>query len=137
MENKIAQFIFDRTGVPNFKKYLDLSSFRHKLIGGNIANASTPGFEARQIEFHDEFNRLTKDGSRLAGSVTHPAHIPTGSHEARPPDPEEIGVADDEMNSVDIDKEISNLAQNELMFTIGARLLQMKFDGIKKAITSE
>ena len=90
MENKIAQFIFDRTGVPNFKKYLDLSSFRHKLIGGNVANSSTPGYKAQQIEFHEEFNRLTKNDSRLAGSVTHPAHIPTGSHEKRPPDPEEL-----------------------------------------------
>jgi len=137
MENKIAQFIFDRTGVPNFKKFLDLSSFRHKLIGGNVANSSTPGYKAQQIEFHEEFNRLTKNGSKLAGSITHPAHIPTGSHEMRPPDPEEVKVGDDELNSVDIDKEISNLAQNELMFTIGARLLQMKFDGIKKAISSE
>ncbi len=137
MENKIAQFIFDRTGVPNFEKFLDLSSFRHKLIGGNVANSSTPGYKAQQIEFHEEFNRLTKDGSRLAGSITHPGHIPTGSHEMRPPDPKEVKVGDGELNSVDIDKEISSLAQNELMFTIGARLLQMKFDGIKKAITSE
>ena len=137
MENKIAQFIFDRTGVPNFKKFLDLSSFRHKLIGGNVANSSTPGYKAQQIEFHEEFNRLTKDGSKLAGSITHPAHIPTGSHEMRPPDPEELKVGDDELNSVDIDKEILTLAQNELMFTIGARLLQMKFDGIKKAISSQ
>lgn len=137
MENKIAQIIFNRTGVPNFRKFLDLSSFRHKLIGGNVANSSTPGYKAQQIDFHKEFNRLTQSGSRLAGSITQPNHIPTGSHESRPPDPEEIKVKDGELNSVDIDREISSLAQNELMFTIGARLLQMKFEGIKKAISSK
>ena len=137
MENKIAQFIFNKTGVPNFKKFLDVSSFRQKLIGGNVANASTPGYKSKDIDFHEEFNRLTKDGSRLAGTVTHQAHIPTGHHEARPPEADELNVKEGDLNSVDIDKEISNLAQNELMFTIGATLLQRKFDSIRKAIESE
>ncbi len=137
MENKIAQFVFNRVGIPNFKKYLDLSSFRHKLIGGNIANSSTPGFKSRDIDFHQEFNRLTKASNRLAGTVTHQAHIPTGNHEARAPEPDEIRVKDDELNSVDIDNEISNLAQNELLFTVGATLLQRKFEGIRKAIQSK
>lgn len=137
MENKIAQFLFNRTGIPNFKKYLDLSSFRHKLIAGNVANSATPGYRSREIDFHGEFNRLTKADGRLAGTTTHPAHIPAGSHEKRPPDPEEVKVKEGEMNSVNVDQEISNLAQNELMFTVGATLLQRKFDSIKKVIESE
>ena len=48
----------------------------------------------------------------------------------------ETAVVKGELNSVDIDVEISDMAQNELLFTIGARLLQSKFDGIRKAITS-
>ena len=136
MENKVAQFLFNRSGIPNFKKYLDLSSFRHKLIGGNIANVSTPGFKSQDIDFHSEFNRITKNSSRLEGTLTHEAHIPTGSHEARAPEPDEAKMQEGEMNSVDIDKEVSNLAQNELLFTVGATLLQRRFEGIRKAIQS-
>ena len=136
MENKIAQFLFNRSGIPNFKKYLDLSSFRHKLIGGNIANVSTPGYKSQDIDFHSEFNRMTKNSNRLEGKVTHPSHIPTGSHEAHAPEPDEMRVEEDEMNSVDIDTEVSNLAQNELLFTVGATLLQRRFEGIRKAIQS-
>lgn len=137
MENKIAQFLFNRSGIPNFKKYLDLSSFRHKLIGGNIANVSTPGFKSQDINFHQEFNRITKNSNRLEGTVTHRTHLPTGNSEARAPRPAEETVAEDELNSVDIDKEVSNLAQNELLFTVGATLLQRRFEGIRKAIQSK
>ncbi|MEW6413038.1 MAG: flagellar basal body rod protein FlgB [Candidatus Zixiibacteriota bacterium] len=137
MENKIAQFLFSRTGVPNLEKYLDLSSFRHKLIGGNVANTSTPGYRSKDISFHDEYNRMTKAGNRVSGALTHEAHIPTGNHDAKAPDPDEVRVKDGDLNSVDIDKEMSTLAQNELMFTVGAALLQRKFEGIRKAITSE
>lgn len=137
MENKIAHFLFNRAGVGNFKKFLDVASFRHKLIGGNVANVSTPGYEAKDIKFHEEFEKLTGNSSRLAGTVTHSAHIPTGSHEAKAPKVGETGVKDGDMNSVDIDKEISNLAQNELMFTIGATLLQRRFEGIRKVIQSK
>ncbi len=137
MENKIAQFLFNQSGIPNFKKFLDLSSFRHKLIGGNVANSSTPGYKSQDINFHEEFNRMTKNGNRLAGAVTHQGHIPTGSHEARAPKPDAVKVKEGDLNSVDIDKEISNLAQNELIFTVGATLLQRRFEGIKKVISSK
>ena len=137
MENKIAQFLFQRTGVVNFKKFLNVASFRHKLISGNVANSSTPGYESRDIDFHDEFNRITKDTNRLAGSVTHHAHIPTGQYEARAPEATATDVEKGDLNSVDIDKEIAHLAQNELRFTVAATLLQRKFEGIRKAIQSK
>jgi len=38
---------------------------------------------------------------------------------------------------VDIDREVSTLAKNELMFSVGARLLQRKLDGLKHVITSK
>ncbi|UCD63433.1 MAG: flagellar basal body rod protein FlgB [Candidatus Zixiibacteriota bacterium] len=136
MENKIAEFLFNRTGVGNFRKFLNVASFRQKLIAGNVANSSTPVYKSRDIDFHREFNRITKNDSRLSGVTTHPAHIPTGNHESKPPEPEEAEVIDGDLNSVDIDQEISNLAQNELLFTVGATLLQRKFEGIRKAIQS-
>ena len=60
-----------------------------------------------------------------------------GQHRNRSPKVEEVKVHESDLNSVDIDKEISTLAQNELTFNIGARLIKMKFDGIRKAITSK
>jgi flagellar basal-body rod protein FlgB len=137
MPNKLTQFMFDRIGVPNFSKYLDLASFRHKLVSGNIANASTPGYQSRNIDFQDEFKKMTGQSNHVAGSVTHPHHIPLGSHKDAPPKVNKDKVAGDDINSVDIDREVATMAQNELLFTTSARLLQKKFAGLKNAITSK
>ena len=136
MVNKTAYFMFNKVGIPKYEKYLDLASFRHKLVGGNIANVSTPGYRSRDIDFQSEFARLTKETDNLAGVTTNKAHLPLGFHPERPPEPDEVKVVSGEMNSVDIDKEISNLAKNELVFSVAARLLKQKFDGLRKAITS-
>lgn len=133
----LSKIIFDKIGVPNFRKYLSLGSFRHKLISGNMANISTPGYKAEDIEFQDEFARMTKQTNHLAGAVTNPNHIPLGQHELKAPHIDKAKVVDGDVNSVDIDREAANLAQNELLYTISAQLLQKKFQGLKTAITSK
>lgn len=136
MSNKIADFMFSSTGVEKMGKYLDVASFRQKLIAGNISNVATPGYSSQDIDFQSEFKRAAGNGSGLVGFVTHHNHIPLGDHVAADPEIMEMRVSDGELNSVDPDKEVSNLAQNELLFTIGAKLLKRKFDGLRKAITN-
>lgn len=137
MESKLTNFLFERVGVPAYQKYLDLAALRHKLIGGNVANVSTPGYKSRDIDFQSEYERVTKQGNHLAGTTTQQGHIPLGSHEARAPRPSESRLNDGDLNSVDIDKEISNLAQNELRYTVGATMLQRKFENLRKVIQSK
>ncbi|MFQ6009241.1 MAG: flagellar basal body rod protein FlgB [Candidatus Zixiibacteriota bacterium] len=137
MPNKLTQFMFDRIGVPMFSRYLDLASFRHKLVSGNIANAATSGYQSRYIDFQAEFKKMTGKSNHVAGTVTHPHHIPLGGHKDAPPKVNKTKVAGDDINSVDIDREVAKMAQNELLFTIGARLLQRKFAGLKNVITSK
>ena len=136
MSNKLTEFVFQRIGVPNFGKFLDLAAFRHKLVSGNIANASTPGYRRQDIDFKAEFEKMTGQSRRLVGSVTHHNHLPTGQHQLKPPRVHRTRVAEGEMNSVDIDREVSTLSRNELLFSAGALLLQRKLDGLRKAITS-
>ena len=137
MENKITEFIFNKVGIPKSQKYLDLASLKHKLVAGNVANVATPGYKAESFDFHSEFKKVSGAGSSLRGVTTNPNHIATGQHEAKPPKIHAERVQSGEMNSVDIDKEISNLAQNELLYEVGATLLQRKFEGLRKAIQSK
>ena len=39
----------------NIEKYLDLLSARQKLAASNIANADTPGYQTKDIDFQQEF----------------------------------------------------------------------------------
>lgn len=137
MVNKITNFLFDKTGVPKLQKFLDLSSLRHKLISGNIANTSTSGYKSRDINFQDEFNKATGERNNFSGSVTHSSHIPLGNHASRGPRINATKVESGDFNSIDIDKEVSKMAQNELLFSIGAKMLKDRFDGLRKVITSK
>lgn len=137
MDNKLTQLVFNKLEVPRFEKFLNLSSLRHKLIASNVANVSTPGYGAKDIDFDKEFARATGDSSRLEGAVTHERHIPVGEHKSRAPRVHSTKVEGDDLNAVDIDHEISQLAQNELMYTVAARLIKGKFEGLRSAITSK
>ncbi|MBD3403588.1 flagellar basal body rod protein FlgB [candidate division GN15 bacterium] len=137
MENKLTQMIFNKVGIPSYRAYLDLTSLRHKLISSNVANVSTPGYRSRHIDFDKEFEKASGNPTQLVGYTTDSRHLPLGQHKERPPEVGETRVKAGEMNSVDIDREVSQMAQNELMFTAAARLLQKKFDGLRKVITSK
>jgi len=137
MENKLTNYMFEGIGVSKYEKFLDLSSLRHKLISGNVANVSTPGYRASDIDFKKEFARATAQTNHISGTTTNNNHIALGQHQNRAPKVNQVKIEKDDMNSVDIDEEISNMAQNELIYSIGARLLQKKFDGLRKVITSK
>ena len=136
MESKLSNFLFKATGVDRCQKFLDLASLRHKLISGNVANVSTPGYKSQDIDFKSELAKSSKQTGNLSGSITHQGHIPLGQHPDRLPKINGAKVTHGDLNSVDIDHEVPKMAQNELEFTIGAKLLKMKFEGIRKAIVS-
>lgn len=82
----------------------DWAATRQAVIAGNIANADTPGFRARDIEdfsFKDEVNRL-----QLA--VTRPDHMALSDVELRASDVDETGTWDvaHSANTVSIDEQL-------------------------------
>jgi len=137
MTNKIANFLFVKTGIEKTGKYLDVSALQQKLVAGNLANVSTPGYRAKDIDFQAEFDRVSGQSDHLVGYTTHPNHIPLGGNPASDPEISEAVLVEGEMNAVDPEHEISNLAQNELIYSIGARLLHKKVTGLRNVITSK
>jgi flagellar basal-body rod protein FlgB len=120
------------------QSFLDMASTRQKLIAGNVANVSTPGYRSRDIDFHGELKKVTGDKKHLGGKVTHPGHLPIGHSKDKGPEILVNRSKDSNgINNVNIDKEVANLAQNQIYYSIGAKLLANKFQGIKNAIRSE
>lgn len=137
MDNKLTNFLFQSSGVPRYGRYLDLSSLRHKLVSSNVANVSTPGYKAEDINFEEELAKSSGQTQRLAGVLTHANHIPLGQHPDKLPTVERAKIGANDLNSVDIDREVPKMAQNELEYTVAAKLLQKKFEGLHKVITSK
>ena len=97
------------------EQYMDLLSARQKLVASNIANADTPGFKTKDIDFQTEF--LNASG----GMAPH-------TMEARG-----LAVRNDG-NNVSIDREARLLAENDLRFNIATNLLRGQIRTVREAI---
>ena len=57
------------TGLEFYRRVLDLRGYRQQILTADIANASTPGFKAVDLDFQEAMSALTADPSALATSV--------------------------------------------------------------------
>lgn len=100
------------------KKGLDASSMRQKTISSNIANVNTPGYKADKVRFEGELRKaLGKNG--VAMEKTHDDHL--GGSTAFSIAPEivnnESASMNENGNNVDIDREMVDLAANEIYYS--------------------
>jgi flagellar basal-body rod protein FlgB len=99
----------------NLERYMDLLSARQKIVASNIANADTPGFRTKDLDFQSEF------ASALSGSQ------PQASEVAGLP-------VKNDGNNVSLDREARLLAENALRFNLASSLIKEQFRMVKDAI---
>lgn len=94
---------------------MDLLSARQQLVASNIANANTPGYKTKDIDFQHEYQTLV-DGS---APVVHEV--------------EGLQVKNDG-NNVSMDRESRLLAENAIRFTLASNLLRSQIRAVRSAI---
>ena len=112
---------------------LSQRSRRHAAIAANVANADTPGYRAVDVSFG---SRLEK--ARLDLRTTHPGHRNGGTGNGSSGRDQVVfsgGLARRDGNDVDIDREMSKLARNQIEYQFLARRLSSKFGKLREAIT--
>ena len=131
------QGIFSGT-VSILEKVLDLRSKKHNVIISNIANIDTPNYKAFDLIVEEEIAKTAGAGNKLQLKRTQPNHILTVPFV---PDNSSYKLAEKseftqkgDGNTVDIDKEMANLAENSLMYRASAHIISRKFQGLKNAI---
>jgi flagellar basal-body rod protein FlgB len=98
------------------ERYMDLLSVRQKLVASNIANADTPGYHTKDIDFQFEFM------SQINGD-TNPNVVETPN----------LPVKNDG-NNVSMDREARLLAENAIRFNLAATLLKSQTKMVRDAI---
>jgi flagellar basal-body rod protein FlgB len=99
------------------------ASLRNRVIANNIANVDAPHFKRSDVVFEELLNSaLGRQGaSKLAGITTNAKHIPI-NHAYPAPQPqvvtEESTSINNNENNVDMDKEMSLLAENQLRYNL-------------------
>ena len=111
------------------KKGLDMSSLRQRTTSSNIANANTPNYKVNKVEF-EEF--LKEAGDKLALKTTHERHIGPKKDVEAVVKKRESTTFNENGNNVDIDYEMTELAANEIYYSVlisqlNARLMNLNY----------
>jgi flagellar basal-body rod protein FlgB len=94
---------------------MNLVSARQKLVASNIANADTPGYQTKDLDFENELK------SQMDG--------------AKPNVIEVSGLKNkNDGNNVDMDREARLLAENALRFSVASNLAHSEISTIRTAI---
>ena len=133
----LKQFLFNKTSIPLAGKMLDAASMRVRAISSNIANAETPGYQRKEVEFEKELQKALT-GHGVVGKRTHERHMNIGGAKFENVHPKTV-IPDDPstpngINNVDVDREMVRLAENQLTYYTAARLMALRFESLRTAI---
>lgn len=135
----VFRFHMFKEGLPLMNRALDTYALRQQTISKNIANATSPHYRPERVKFEEFFH---KQQIVIGGSREYSSYIPIGnSHkdidpgekEPKPiPEPEIFFEGETHVN---VDHEMSQLAQNQIRFKFGSQMANRFFDGISKSIS--
>ena len=133
----ISKILIGKTPIPVLEKGLDAASLRQKVIAENLANASTPGYRRREVVFEEQLSQALS-GQGIVGTRTQPGHLPIGRRTIDSVEPE-VREAQDTgngtgVNDVDVEREMSSLAKNQIYYAYAARLVSRTFGLIRESI---
>lgn len=116
---------------------LNLRLMQQNVTSANIANADTPGFKAKKVEFESALRDALGVGGKFQPQESDPRHIV--HRDTNPIDPEVYddpnGVESLDGNTVDRAAEMSNLAENQLLYDASVEMLKKKLGMLKYSIT--
>lgn len=113
---------------------LTLREKRNEMLASNIANAATPGFKARDIDFQAAFTAQLGEGTMV---TSHQNHFPTSSGpQANPGYRVPVNPSLDG-NTVELAVEQMEFAENTLRYQTSLALLNRRIAGLTDAIRGE
>lgn len=127
--------LFDKTAQA-LQSSLSMRQVRHNLTSANIANAETPGYHAQKVDFEEALARATDLDGLRGMSASNENHYVVGGKTARVrpeiydnPD----GAVNNDGNTVDLEKEMSALAENAILYKAALQLINKKMAALKYA----
>lgn len=127
----------ERHLAPNLKA-LSLRAFRSEVLAGNIANADTPHYKARDFDFQAAM-RGAKAGVRVGLARTDSGHLePRGVAGGTPRlqfrTPSQPSI---DGNTVELDAEVSRFSDNAVRYQAALTFLNSRISGLRTALTGQ
>lgn len=121
--------------IQTLENSLDYATAKNRMIANNIANVDTPNYKAKEIDFKSVLNDTIS--RTFETKRTNPKHIPFSSGETN--HTYRATTSNNTMynhngNNVDIDKEMSELAVNQIYYQALVDRLSGKFNSLQTVI---
>lgn len=118
---------------------LGLRAQRQQLLASNIANADTPNFKARDIDFNSALqSALSQSGQAAPGLVkTSAAHLSGGAETGPGNSPlmyRSVQQGSVDGNTVDMDVERNQFADNAIRYEAGLTMISLQIRNLLAAI---
>lgn len=121
---------------------LGLRLSRHTMTTTNLANMDTPGYKTRDLSFEKAMQRaLGPPEGKLAVAQTDAGHMPVKDLDGVFRRAENsvkyhiYGQDEKGYDVVDIDQEMTKLAQNNLLYNATVQMVAKAYEGLKYAIS--
>ena len=119
---------------------LKFRQLRQELHASNIANAETPGYKTKKLDFEEALARALDVDDQLAMKSSDSRHFDVGGGSFNNLQPEVYedsnGIVSLDGNNVDRDAEMAEMAENKVMYDATVQLINKKLGLLKYAIGS-
>lgn len=117
---------------------LRIRSQRAELLASNIANADTPNYKARDIDFQSAM-KMAVSGQSTSIETTHSNHINVASNQFASPAVQYRSIFQDSLDGNTVDEQIeqAQFMQNSVQYQATLNFLGGKFSGLLTAIKGE
>lgn len=120
---------------------LKFREMRNEIIASNIANAETPDYKAKRVDFEDALARALDVDGQQSLQATDDRHYNVGNggfNNLQPEISEDPNdVVSENGNTVDMETEMARMAENKIMYDATVQLINKKLGMMKYLINSE
>lgn len=117
--------IFDKT-LKALAMSTKMRELRQSVISANVANAETPGYKAKVVDFENVLASALRDNEPLSDKLE------TMKADVYDNPESEVGL---DGNSVDLEKEMAAMLENNLMYRTATQMINKKLAALKYAAT--
>jgi flagellar basal-body rod protein FlgB len=132
----MSKGVFDNT-IGALNTSLNLRLMNQNVISSNVANADTPGYKSKAVDFEQTFREILGTTDNISVGSSEAGHI--APQESDPVFPEIYddpnGVESLDGNTVDRAAEMAKMAENQIMYDGSVEMLKKKLGMLKYAIS--
>ncbi len=121
--------LFGKT-VKLLSNMLSFRAERQKVISSNVANIDSEGYRPSELSFSSDLARALGEEGGLPLARTDPRHLATDGG-AKADGEFQVTTSKEKVN---LDTEMTNLAENHLMYNLTVELLARKFRSLQNVI---